>query len=70
MNLDTESSIEQAESLADAIGELAGENPVTQSSNGSSYGTSSAHPFWTALHDKAERSAEYITTTKTAERLY
>ena len=72
VNLDAESTIAKAESLADAIEELATENRVSGSSGSGQTQTnwSAPNPFWTALAAKADQSAEYIADTKNAERLY
>ena len=72
VNLDAESTIAKAESLAVAIDELATENPVSGFSGSGQTQTnwSAPNPFWTALAAKADQSAEYIADTKNAERLY
>ena len=74
VNLDANSTIAKAESLADAIDELATatENRVYGSSGSGQTQTnwSAPNPFWTALATKADQSAEYIADTKNAERLY
>lgn len=59
-----------AQSLATAISGLASQFP--DSTAGSSSGTTAATPnsFWTALAQKAQASADFIATTKTAERYY
>ncbi|MFN9720106.1 MAG: hypothetical protein ACK58L_15515, partial [Planctomycetota bacterium] len=68
MNLDTESTIQRAQGLAGAIGELAGDDRVHVENGQSGYDID--NPFWVALAQKADRSAEYIADTKNAERLY
>ncbi|GDX93652.1 hypothetical protein LBMAG46_36610 [Planctomycetia bacterium] len=68
VNLDTESTIQRAQGLAGAIGELAGDDRVHVENGQSGYDID--NPFWVALAQKADRSAEYIADTKNAERLY
>ncbi len=68
VNLDTESTIQRAQGLAAAIGELAGEHPVYVDNGQSGY--TFDNPFWVALAQKANQSAEYMADMKNAERLY
>jgi hypothetical protein len=68
VNLDTESTIQRAQGLAAAIGELAGEDRVHVDNGQSGYEID--NPFWVALSQKANQSAEYMADMKNAERLY
>ena len=69
VNLDANSGIAKAQSLADAIGDLANEYADTHSdSEGIAYTT--PNTFWATLAQKADLSADYISKTKNAARFY
>ncbi len=70
VNLDTETAIADSQNLATAIGNLAEQDRATGFNANNDTTWSVANPFWRALADKAQLSADYIKTTKSAERTY
>ena len=65
VNLNADSTIARATSLATALGGLASQNTSYDNN-----GVAILHPFWTALAEKVDLSAGHIADIKNAEREY
>ena len=74
VRLNATSSNGLAQSLADAIRNMATQYPVTtiggMSALGQPMGVSQANPFWMALADKAELAADYLSSVNRAQTNY
>ncbi len=72
VNLEANSAINKATSLATAINQLAvgGSSASQMSGDGTTLPATTITSFWVALGEKAQMSTDRITTVKNAERTY